>query len=293
MLYPEGTMQIDFHYYATYCAAYLAGFSHEECMEICSSAQFTDCCSVTLLSGIGAPLSAATTQLQLEIMDAKADILSLQDITRIWASFHFLPRDLSAEVPGGSGLYKNKFRLICGPDSDLLVSTVELAKDKSLQAAGIAMHVLADTWAHRYFAGTPSMVINNTDHDFYELLPEGDSYTERRITFRHNPSSPDDLDKGIYTNTVYQLSENSVMCLGHGRAVRQDRVDDRVNVGCCLFYRMDDFRLAARLLYLAGIRRIDDDLGVFAAAVRRCRVEFYGRKRRRVLCRSRRLGREL
>ena len=35
-------MQIDFHYYATYCAAYLAGFSHEECMEICSSAQFTD-----------------------------------------------------------------------------------------------------------------------------------------------------------------------------------------------------------------------------------------------------------
>ena len=87
-------MQIDFHYYATYCAAYLAGFSHEECMEICSSAQFTDCCSVTLLSGIGAPLSAATTQLQLEIMDAKADILSLQDITRIWASFHFLPRDL-------------------------------------------------------------------------------------------------------------------------------------------------------------------------------------------------------
>lgn len=211
-------MQIDFHYYATYCAAYLAGFSHEECMEICSSAQFTDCCSVTLLSGIGAPLSAATTQLQLEIMDAKADILSLQDITRIWASFHFLPRDLSADVPGGSGTYKNKYRLICGPDSDLLAATVELAKDKSLQAAGIAMHVLADTWAHRYFAGTPSMVINNTDYDFFELIPEGDSYTERRVTFRHNPSAEDDLDQSIYTNTVNQFSENSVMCLGHGRA---------------------------------------------------------------------------
>lgn len=211
-------MQIDFHYYATYCAAYLAGFSHEECMEICSSAQFTDCCSVTLLSGIGAPLSAATTQLQLEIMNAKADILSLQDITRIWASFHFLPRDLSADTPGGSRLYKNKYRLICGPDSDLLAATIELAKDKSLQAAGIAMHVLADTWAHRYFAGTPSMVINNTDYDFFELIPEGDSYTERRVTFRHNPSAEDDLDQSIYTNTVNQFSENSVMCLGHGRA---------------------------------------------------------------------------
>ena len=211
-------MQIDFHYYATYCAAFLAGYTHEECLEICGSAQFTDCCSATLLSGIGAPLSAATTQLQLEIMDAKGDILSIQDITRIWASFHFLPGDLSADVPGGSGHYKNKYRLICGPDSDLLAATVELAKGKSLQAAGIAMHVLADSWAHRYFAGTPSMVINNTDYDFFELIPEGDSYTERRVTFRHNPSSADDLDRSIYTNTVYQFSENSVMCLGHGRA---------------------------------------------------------------------------
>ena len=50
-------MQIDFHYYATYCAAYLAGYSHEESLSICRSSQFTDCCSATLLSGVGAPLS--------------------------------------------------------------------------------------------------------------------------------------------------------------------------------------------------------------------------------------------
>ena len=25
-------MQEDFHYYATYCAAYLAGYTHKECM---------------------------------------------------------------------------------------------------------------------------------------------------------------------------------------------------------------------------------------------------------------------
>lgn len=42
-------MQLDFHYYATYCAAYLAGYSHEESMEICYSAQFVDHCSKTLL----------------------------------------------------------------------------------------------------------------------------------------------------------------------------------------------------------------------------------------------------
>ena len=211
-------MQIDFHYYATYCAAYLAGYSHEESLSICRSSQFTDCCSATLLSGVGAPLSAATTQLHLEMMNAKTDILSLQDITRIWASFHFLPFDLNADVKKGNRLSKNKYRLLCGPDSDLVLSTVELAKEKSLEAAGIAMHVLADTWAHRYFAGTPSLVINNTDYDFYELLPNGDSFTERNVTFRNNPSAADDLEKGIYTNTVFQLSETSVMCLGHGRA---------------------------------------------------------------------------
>ena len=211
-------MQIDFHYYATYCAAYLAGYSHEESLSICRSSQFTDCCSATLLSGVGAPLSAATTQLHLEMMNAKTDILSLQDITRIWASFHFLPFDLNADVKKGNRLYKNKYRLLCGPDSDLVLSTVELAKEKSLEAAGIAMHVLADTWAHRYFAGTPSLVINNTDYDFYELLPNGDSFTERKVTFRNNPSAADDLEKGVYTNTVFQLSETSVMCLGHGRA---------------------------------------------------------------------------
>ena len=85
-------------------------------------------------------------------------------------------------------------------------------------ATGIAMHVLADTWAHRYFAGTPSLVINNTDSWFSELLPEGEGFRERRITFRHNPTAPDDLEKGIYTNSLFQASENAIMNLGHGRA---------------------------------------------------------------------------
>ena len=56
-------MQKDFHYYATYCAAFLAGYSHEESLSICYSAQFVDWCSATLLSKLKAPRSAATTQL--------------------------------------------------------------------------------------------------------------------------------------------------------------------------------------------------------------------------------------
>ena len=234
-------MQIDFHYYATYSAAYIAGYSHEESLMICYSAQFVDHCTRTLLSTINGPGSAATTQLQLEMMDARTDLLGLQDITRIWSSFHFLPKDLNADPKKGTSIYKAKYRLICGPNGDLLVKTVNLAKNKSLQAVGLAMHVLADTWAHQNFAGTPSQVINNTDYWFYELITENKApaddtenkapvesaaadgfdntaFTERRVVFRHNPKGKDDLNKGIYTNTVYQLQENSVMSLGHGRA---------------------------------------------------------------------------
>jgi len=208
-------MQQDFHYYATYAAAYLAGCSHEECMAVCYSAQLVDLCSRTLLIKLGAPKAAATTQLSLEMADAHTDPISLQEITRIWASFHFLPGDLKENRKGWSRRYRNKYRLICRPNSDLLLETVELAKGKSLQAVGLAMHVLADTWAHQNFAGTPSLVINNTDYHFDELLPDGSS---RPVRFRHSPSAPDDLEQGIYTNSIYQSSENSVMNLGHGRA---------------------------------------------------------------------------
>ena len=208
-------MQRDFHYYATYCAAYLAGYSHEESMSICYSAQFVDLCSTTLLAGLNAPRAAATTQLTMEMADARTDLLGLQNITRIWASFHFLPYDLYAEKTSCTRLYRNKYRLICKPNGSLVADTVELAKGSSLQAAGIAMHVLADTWAHSNFAGTPSLVINNTNYHFYELLTDG---TERPVNFRHNPSGPDDLDRGIYTGSLFQTYENSVMNLGHGRA---------------------------------------------------------------------------
>lgn len=211
-------MQEDFHYYATYCAACLAGYDHEESLAIGYSAQLVDWCSRSFLAGIGAPLSAATTQLQLELAEARTDLIGLRDITRIWASFHFLPYDLHADAGKCSKRYRNKYRLICNPNGDLLVDTINLAKDKSLQAAGIAMHVLADTWAHRYFAGTPSLVINNTNYHFYEIIPEGTETKNRQVVFKHNPMLPDDLESGNYVNTVYQANENSIMNLGHGRA---------------------------------------------------------------------------
>lgn len=211
-------MQLDFHYYATYCAAYLAGYSHEESQKIGYSSQFVDCCSATLLKKLHGPVIAATTQLQLEMMNARTDFIGLQDITRIWAPFHFLPGNLYAKVEHGSMIYKNKYRLICDSNSTLVEDTVRLAKGQSLQAAGIAMHVLADTWAHRYFAGTPSLVINNTDNGFFELEKKDGAVREIPIDFRHNPKKADDMEENKFTNSIYQGNENSIMNLGHGRA---------------------------------------------------------------------------
>ena len=124
-------MQEDFHYYATYAAAYIAGFSHEESMDICYSAQFVDMCTETLLSKINAPLEAATTQMNLELMDKMIDASTLQKITRIWSSFHFLPYDLYATKKWATKQYKNKYRLICGPNGNLVKDTVNLAKGKN------------------------------------------------------------------------------------------------------------------------------------------------------------------
>lgn len=208
-------MQEDFHYYATYCAAYFAGYSHEESLKIAYSAQFVDCCSVTLLKKVHAPLSAATTQLQSELMQARTDMIGLQNITRIWSSFHFLPYDLYAPVKAWSKAYRNKYRMICKPNSNLLIKTINLARNESLESVGIAMHILADTWAHAYFAGTPSQVINNTDFQFYEVM---DNDKEYRIIFKHNPVAKDVPERHIYSNSVNNGNENSIMNLGHGRA---------------------------------------------------------------------------
>lgn len=213
-------MQSDFHYYATYCAAIIAGYSHEESLELCYADQLVDQCSKTFLSKVRGPRSAATTQLGVELVDARTDVLGLQDTTRIWASFHFLPRDLYADPPKRcSRRYRNKYRLICGPNSDLVVETVELAKDESLAAAGIAMHVLADTWAHRNFAGTPSLVINNiVGYHFFEQVEGEEGPIWRPVRFARNPMNADDPEQGVYVSSPYQVSESSVSNLGHGRA---------------------------------------------------------------------------
>ncbi|MCQ2796019.1 MAG: hypothetical protein MJ213_01735 [Bacilli bacterium] len=206
-------MNADFHYYAAYCASLIAGYSNNEAEKIAYSSCFVDFCTHTLLKKCGAPISATTTQSLFELADFKTDIFGLREITRIWSSFHFLPGDLYAPVKKGGRNYKSKYRLICKPNSQLLIDTVNLAKNSSLEAIGIAMHVLTDTWAHQNFAGTPSLVINDTNTHIYEIL----NGKECQINLSPNPKRLENIDEHKYQNSMYMPSENSVMNIGHGR----------------------------------------------------------------------------
>lgn len=209
-------MQEDFHYYATYCAAYIAGFTHEESLAIGYSSQYVDLCSASRLDSLKGPNLATTTQFTMEMANNDVDRFGKQKITQIWSSFHFLPFDLYAKKPGCGKTYLNKYRLICGPNGQLVEDVVMHAKGKNLQACGIAMHVLADTWAHSYHAGTPSLVINNST-GFTEIIEQNGSELDRPITFVHKLGGVDDVDNGIYTASIYQANEDSIMNLGHGR----------------------------------------------------------------------------
>ncbi len=104
----------------------------------------------------------------------KSDITAIQDITRIWSSFHFLPKDLYAEVPHSTR----------------------------------TMHILADTWAHYNFAGTPSLVINNTDNNFSEIMDDG---SVRPISFKHSPGASDDIENAVFNSTVFNLGETNIL----------------------------------------------------------------------------------
>lgn len=209
-------MQSDFHYYATYVAAWLAGYSSAECRDICYADQLADRCTRSFLESVGAPPSAATTQSGIEMANVRTDLLGRQDITRIWSSFHFLPADLDARPGKGGRAYREKYALICGPNGQLVADLVERAKGQDLPSIGLTLHTLADTWAHSYFAGTPSFVINNAPDSAVELVDGPDGTFERPITFRLS-IEPDDLDQSRYTNTPYQAYENTIINLGHGR----------------------------------------------------------------------------
>lgn len=148
-------MQIDFHHTTTYVAARLAGFDARRAEIIAYAAQYVDDAT-----------SDGTVRFTNKFMYQRIspahkmiDTRNTRDISnhQVWIPFHFLPGN--ADLPAGrnpSGKVVN--RMICTADSPIardMVKQAIIERDKpyGLHRLGVTMHVYADTWAHKGFAG--------------------------------------------------------------------------------------------------------------------------------------------
>lgn len=233
-------MNIDFHYYATYTAARLAGYGLTEAQAIAHAAQYVDESSSALLlneSGqpyIGEFKPIPTVQTEEEMV--KYDTVAwsgktLTDTMRVWIPFHFLPgnydHDHTVKFSGpredrgwlSSWTFNQesaqKFKLLCLPNSLLLeemVADVVNAHADNLPMIGMRMHILCDTWAHCYYVGIPEWFINNAGETVMEIRPDG---TGTPVQWKRAWPLDDVFNPEMATPAL--PAYNSYAYLGHGR----------------------------------------------------------------------------
>jgi len=143
-------MQIDFHHTVTYVLARMAGFTHNDADIIAYAAQYVDDAnnSGVIRFDNGAMYNRiSSVNGTYDVFDHVKDAVDYV----IWSPFHFLP---------GADSNTETFveKLICRPNSEVANRMVDLCilyreEPYALQRLGITMHVYADTFAHKGFAG--------------------------------------------------------------------------------------------------------------------------------------------
>jgi hypothetical protein len=239
-------MNKDFHYYGTYVAACLAGYDSDEAQMIAHSAQYVDDSSMSMLEdSLGnycitdfVPVPTAIGNNDLFFSNLEWSEKKLRSIVDIWVPFHFLPGNYgknthkvnyTGPTSDSGSLFswhyddqsKEQFKLLCLPNSILVRDMVNdivknhADKDYALQMAGLRMHVMADTWAHMYFAGIPAWFINNAGETVYEIEGGG---KETEVKWKRVWPWVDSTDivNGEMA-TFNMLAYNSIVYLGHGR----------------------------------------------------------------------------
>lgn len=220
-------MNKDFHYEGTYAAAVIAGFTPQAAATIAWAAQTVDECTKENIDkfypvfNLWDPVytcESVKEDIKKELSSILSDETSptLQLIRSIWIPFHFLPGNISGHIHynGTTPLKKSRdmrdFLCLCEPNSDLVLQMIHRAvsvfyncnpdkKKEYLIMIGILMHVLADTWAHQYFSGTPNYFVNEVSE----------------IQIQSPLPLPKDFETG---GTPASLSNYSLSYLGHGRA---------------------------------------------------------------------------
>ncbi|MGE5475349.1 MAG: DUF6765 family protein [Bacteroidales bacterium] len=237
-------MDIDFHYYATYTAARLAGFSKNDAVTVAHAAQYVDNSNYQQvfrddysywLKDTSEFRPHQTVQENSELGEAAANPLRWNQgftnkMRRIWACFHFLPANYG-DNPGkleyqgprvhGNWRYDDEaercFKMLCLPNSRLaklmindLVSSHRDAPYR-LHLIGLRMHTLADTWAHTFYAGTPAWWVNDAGETVRDLTTNPPTNVEWGLAFT------DERKKTIEMATPPSPFYTSMAYLGHGR----------------------------------------------------------------------------
>ena len=163
-------MQIDMHYYGTYCIARAAGINQKSARTIAYAAQFVDDNVAAHVDDHddGSQLYAIPTAHHAgDLSNREAD-----DQRYIWVPFHFLP-----------GAQGSKFteQLICTKNSEIAQAMIANhasrgSEEYSLELLGIGSHVYQDTFAHYGFSGVSSRR-NKVIGDSF-VLTQGDAVVE-------------------------------------------------------------------------------------------------------------------
>lgn len=158
-------MQIDMHYYGTFCLARAAGIEKESARIIAYAAQFVDDNVAEHVDDHddGSQLYAIPTAHHAgDLSNREAD-----DQRFIWVPFHFIPG-----VQGTSFTEK----LICRKDSEIAQAMIHNHAAQGYQPyarelLGIGAHVYLDTFAHWGFSGVSSRR-NRVDGNSFVLTQE-------------------------------------------------------------------------------------------------------------------------
>ncbi len=202
-------MQIDMHYYGTYCLARAAGINEESARIIAYAAEFVDdnVAATVDTHDDGSQLYAVPTAHHAGDISNRED----DDQRYIWVPFHFIP-----------GVTGNAFteQLICTKNSDisqLMISNHASKGDEAfgLHLLGIATHVYQDTFAHYGFSGVSSRR-NKVDGDSF-VLTQDDAVVEAILgrTFGEWASQYGGLVKNIRSR-ISGFAELYSGALGHG-----------------------------------------------------------------------------
>lgn len=173
-------MQLDFHHAVTYVVARLAGMAHSDAVIVAYSAQYVDDATnkgtVRFTDGTRFERIASAH----EITQIEKNLFNALDFS-VWVPFHFLPGNNGAQA-GQEGNIPKIQKLLCQPDSPIaneMIQSMMGSKQapNALHRLGITIHVYADTWAHRRFAGIRNEV-NQASSISYQNMDGGDAMLE-------------------------------------------------------------------------------------------------------------------